>query len=124
MITATILRPAGRNEHGDPIDQDGNVVHDDTTVFGTVDIIVGGDSGTSRSVTPFGRGETVSTSGMIGYEIASGVALQPGDVLVVGRWAYDTVGSRYKIIGPPLWPDAHSVSGRPMRYRWHSFVAN
>lgn len=124
MVTASIFRPSGRNSHGDPIDADGNVVRDDTTPFGTVDIIVGGDSGTSRNVTPFGRGETVSTAGMIGYEIASGVTLQPGDILIVGRWAYDTEGTRYKIVGPSLWPDAHSLSGRPLRFRWVSYVAN
>lgn len=117
MITATIYRAAARNEDGDPIDTDGSVVRDDTVAVGTVDIIVGGNSGSTRSVTPFGRGETVSTAGQIGYPIASGVTLQPDDILVVD-------GQRYKIIGPSLWPDAHSLSGRPLQLRWVSYVAN
>jgi hypothetical protein len=117
VITATILRPVGLNDDGDPIDGDGNVIRDDAVSVGTVDIIVGGDSGSTRSVTQFGRGETVSTSGQIGYPISSGVTLQPGDILVVG-------GARYKIIGPTLWPDQHSLTGRPLRFRWVSYVAN
>lgn len=118
MITATIYRPAGRNEHGDPIDTDGNVVRNDVAV-GTLDVIIGGDSGSTRSVSQDRglRGDVVSSSGMVGYRVDSGITLQPNDILAVG-------GQRLKVIGPSLWPDTHSLSGRPLRYRWVSYVAN
>lgn len=119
MTTATVYRAAGRNEYGDPIDNDGNVVRDDDVALGTLDVIIGGDSGSTRSVTQERslRGDVVSTSGMIGYRIDSGITLQPNDILAIG-------GQRLKVIGPSLWPDAHSLSGRPMRFRWCSYVAN
>lgn len=119
MVTATLCRPAGRNDDRDPIDQDGNVVRDDETPIGTIEVIIGGDSGSTRSVTQDSslRGDVVSTSGMVGYPIASGITLQPNDILFVG-------GQRLKIIGPGLWPDTHSLSGRPLRYRWCSYIAN
>ncbi|MCA2261986.1 hypothetical protein A5626_09590 [Mycobacterium marseillense] len=116
---ATVFRAAGRNEHGDPIDNDGIVVRDDDVPLGTLDVIVGGDSGATRSASQERglRGDVVSTSGMVGYPIASGITLQPNDILAVG-------GQRLKVIGPSLWPDTHSLSGRPLRYRWVSYVAN
>ncbi|ASW91270.1 hypothetical protein [Mycobacterium marseillense] len=120
MTTATVYRAAGRNEYGDPIDADGNVVRDDDVALGTLDVIIGGDSGSTRSVSQERglRGDVVSTSGMIAYRIDSGgITLQPNDILVVG-------GQRLKVIGPSLWPDAHSLSQRPLRYRWVSYVAN
>lgn len=54
---------------------------------------------------------------MVGYPITLGITLQPNDILAVG-------GQRLKVIGPSLWPDTHSLSGRPLRYRWVSYVAN
>lgn len=119
MVTATVYRADRRDAHGDPIDQDGNVVRDDETPIGTIDVIIGGDSGSTRSVNQDAslRGDVVSTAGMVGYPIASGITLQPNDILAIG-------GQRLKVIGPSLWPDTHSLSGRPLRYRWVSYVAN
>lgn len=119
MTTATVYRPVARNDDGDPIDQDGNVIRDDETPLGTIDVIIGGDSGSTRSVSQDSslRGDVVNTSGMVGYPIASGITLQPNDILTVG-------GQRLKVIGPSLWPDTHSLSGRPLRYRWVTYVAN
>lgn len=119
MVSGTVFRPHARDAHGDPIDQDGNVVRDDETPIGTIDVIIGGDSGSTRSVNQdVGlRGDVVSTAGMVGYRIDSGITLQPNDILAIG-------GQRLKVIGPSLWPDTHSLSGRPLRYRWVSYVAN
>ncbi|BCP11882.1 hypothetical protein MINTM020_39800 [Mycobacterium paraintracellulare] len=119
MVTATVYRAAARNEHGDPIDQDGNVVRDDETAIGTIGVIIGGDSGSTRSVSQDSGllGDVVRTAGMVGYPIAAGITLQPNDILRIG-------GQRLKVIGPSLWPDIHSLSGRPLRYRWVSYVAN
>ncbi|WP_232518772.1 MULTISPECIES: hypothetical protein [Mycobacterium] len=119
MSSGTVFRPYARDAHGDPIDQDGNVVRVDETPIGTIDVIIGGDSGSTRSVTQDAslRGDVVSTAGMVGYPIASGITLQPNDILAIG-------GQRLKVIGPSLWPDTHSLSGRPLRYRWVSYIAN
>ncbi|WP_145012977.1 hypothetical protein [Mycobacterium marseillense] len=119
MATATVCRAVARDEHGDAIDADGNVVRDDETPIGTIDVIIGGDSGSTRSVNQDAslRGDVVSTAGMVGYPIVSAITLQPNDILAIG-------GQRLKVIGPSLWPDAHSLSGRPLRYRWVSYVAN
>ncbi|WP_225346460.1 hypothetical protein [Mycobacterium intracellulare] len=84
-----------------------------------MDIIIGGDSGSTRSVNQERglRGDVVSTSGMIGYPIDSGITLQPNDILTIGA-------QRLKVIGRSLWPETHSLSGRPLRYRWVSYIAN
>ncbi|ORW91280.1 hypothetical protein AWB92_19070 [Mycobacterium sp. IEC1808] len=119
MLSANVFRAAAFNDDGDPIDGDGNVVRDDAVSIGTIRVIIGGDSGSTRSVAQDSglRGDVVSTAGMVGYPIASGITLQPNDILQVG-------GMRLRVIGPSLWPDAHSLSGRPLRFRWVEYQAN
>jgi hypothetical protein len=122
VTTGIVYRPVARDENGDPVEADGNIVRlsgDDATKIGTVDIIVGGTSGTTRSVQNLGlRGDVVSTDGMLGFPADSPIQLQAGDVV-------ETAGQRWSISGPVLWGwGPHSLTGNPPRFRWISATAN
>lgn len=124
-MIGTVYRPAARNEHGDPVDSEGNIVRlsgDGTAKLGQIaGIIIGGPSGSSRSVTDLGlRGDVISTDGMLGYPTNSEIQLQAGDVVEI-----DEVGQRFQISGPTLWGNRpHSLSGRNLRYAWVFAQAN
>lgn len=123
-MIGTVYRAAARNEHGDPVDTDGNIVRlsgDDTAKLGQITgVIIGGSSGSTRSVTDLGlRGDVVSTDGMLGYPSNSEIQLQAGDVVEI-----DAVGQRFQINGPTLWGRPHSLTGRPARYQWIAATAN
>ena len=113
MTTGIIYRPVARDEHGDPIDSDGNLIRlfgDDTVAkIGTIDgLIIGGTSGTTRSIQNAGvRGDVVVTDGMLGFPADSPIQLQAGDVV-------EAAGQRWSISGPVLWGwGPHSLTGNP-----------
>jgi hypothetical protein len=120
--TGTVYRAAQKNEHGDPVDADGNIVRlsgDGATKIGTISVIIGGASGTTRSTQVIQiRGDVVSTEGMIGFPADSPIQLEAGDVV-------ETAGQRWAISGPVLWGwGPHSLTGNPPRFRWISATAN
>lgn len=95
MTVGVVYRPLARNEHGDPIDADGNVVHADDAPYGEIDVISGGTSGSTRTTYPLTnlRGDVVSTEGMLGWRTDSRIQLQAGDTVVAD-------GQKLKVIGP------------------------
>jgi hypothetical protein len=120
--TGTVYRPIARDANGDPVDADGNVVRldaDGGTNIGTVELVVGGTSGVTRSVQGVDiRGDVVSTDGMLGFPADSPIQLLSGDVV-------EAAGQRWKISGPILWGwGPHSLTGNPPRFRWISATAN
>lgn len=120
-MLATVYRPAARDEHGDPVDENGAIIRlsgDSTARLGTVDVIVGGASGNYRTVRDAGmRGDVVSTDGMLGFR-ADGLQIRSGDIVEAG-------GQRWEISGPVLWGwGPHALTGRPPRRRWIAAVAN
>lgn len=118
MTLAIVFRVA-RNEDGDPVDSEGNVVHGEDTPFGTIDVIIGGPSGSSRTpnALPELRGDVVSTDGMLGWRTDAPIQLQADDRVVAD-------GQRFKVTGPRLWGRNHGLTGRPARYQWIAATAN
>ncbi|RUP03703.1 MAG: hypothetical protein EKK34_18140 [Mycobacterium sp.] len=121
-MLATVYRPAARDEHGDPVNADGEIVRlagDSVAKLGSVDLIIGGASGNYRTVRDAGmRGETISTEGLLGFKADSEIQPRAGDVI-------EAQGQRWKITGPILWGwGPHALTGRPPRYRWIAAVAN
>lgn len=110
MITGTVRRALKRNEFGDALDDDGNVVPttSDGNVVGTISGLIFGAQ-TVESVNT--RGHVVSTEGLVGVPIGSPAQLTHGDVLVVD-------GITYQVDGHQLWSYPHSLTGTPRRYTW------
>ncbi|CAN5888279.1 hypothetical protein BH10ACT9_BH10ACT9_35550 [soil metagenome] len=109
-VTGTVRRALKRNEFGDALDDDGNVVPatSNGNVVGTITgLIFGGQ--TVESVNT--RGHVISTEGLVGVPAASAVQLTHGDLLEVD-------GIQYQCEGPPLWYRPHSLTGSPRRYTW------
>jgi hypothetical protein len=119
MTAGVVYRALARDENGDPIDADGNVVHDDNAPFGKIDVIIGGTSGSTRTTNQLAglRGDVVSTDGMLGWSTNARVQLQDGDIVAVD-------GQRFKVFGPRLWGRNHGLTGRPARYQWIAATAN
>lgn len=116
MATGKLYRPAGRDRHGDPVDDDGLVVRmgDDGTLIDQVSGLVFG-GGPAWSLAG-GRSDAVDTTGLIGVPVAEPIQPQAGDVLVVD-------GVRYAVSGPPSWSRANTLTGRPTRCRWWTITA-
>ncbi|BCO71429.1 hypothetical protein [Mycobacterium intracellulare] len=121
MTTGTVYRPAGRNEDGDPVDADGNVVRDDTASIGTIDgLIVGGSSAVSRTSVynlPSLRGDVSYEQAMIGFPSTSPIQLRANDIVQID-------GLRLQCAGPVLFGPTHSITGRATRYSWISASSN
>ena len=114
MATAILHRPVARNEHGDPVDGDGDVVRlgDDEHV-GQLTVIVGGPSW--RPVNG-AHGDVVDTSDMIGVEVSEPVQPQAGDTLVIA-------GTKFHVRGPAQWSHDSVLTGTPRRWRWWTITA-
>ncbi len=117
MVYGTVYRAPARDEHGDPVDAQGEPVRlygDGTAKLGIIKgLIFGARTVDSLPV----RGDVVSTEGLIGWPVSSLIQLQAGDVLQVD-------GQRYAISGPVLWGRPHSLTGNPARFRWIKATAN
>lgn len=125
MVSGNVFRPYARDSHGDPIDQDGNIVrltgNETEAKVGPIDgLIIGGSSGVSRTSeynVPSLRGDVVAGANLIGWPTSNPIGLRAGDVLEVG-------GQRFSISGPTLFGPTHSITGRPTKYSWISASSN
>lgn len=101
----------GRNDDGDPIDADGNVIRleDGRANIGNIyGVLMGGPSASPT----LGRQETSDTSGQIGIPIYKrNVAVKFGDLLVI-----DSV--RYRVTSRPKWNYPQSMTGTKPAYVW------
>lgn len=115
MATGTLFRPAAHNAHGDPVDDDGQVVRkgSDGTLIGVITGLVFGGPIWAPAGT---RGDVVDTTGLVGVPVSEPLQPQAGDVLAVD-------GVRYAVSGPPSWSRANTLTGRPARYRWWVITA-
>lgn len=113
MATGTLYRPHARNEHGDPVNADGQVARaSEAENLGTITgLVIGGPSWrpTNR------RGEVVDTTGQVGIPADSDVQPTHGDLLVID-------GVKFKIHGLPQWA-SRGVVPTPPRYRWWTVTA-
>ncbi len=108
-MAAILYRPPARNEHGDPIDDNGNVVRvgSDGTEVGEINgLVLGGPSW--RPINE--RGDVVDTTSMVGVPVTEPNQPRHGDLLVVD-------GVKFKIQGPPQWMTRGLVA-TPARYHW------
>jgi hypothetical protein len=114
MATGTLYRPAARDAHGDPVDEQGHVtrVGSDGTEVGQIHgLVLGGPSWHPVNT----RGDVVDTTGLVGVLAAEPIQPQHGDTLVVD-------GITYKIHGRPQWATRGLVS-TPPQYRWWTITA-
>lgn len=141
-----VFRAYGFDAHGDPVDEDGNVIHlggrtepqywfkdlgNGRSSYRQADadpsyagVITGLIFGAASSV-DVARSDVVSTEGLIGYPVRTGAPrkhqvfeLQHRDVVVID-------GVRWVISGPVVWGvRAHALTGNRPRYRWIKATAN
>ncbi|ASR75871.1 head-tail connector protein [Mycobacterium phage Aziz] len=105
-----VYRVPQRNEHGDPIDSDGNVIRVGKlgTELGEVRGIIMGGLSASPSLA---RQESSNTSGQIGIPNKNLIKVQFGDRIVI-----DSVV--YKVTSAPRWDYENSMSGTKPQYHW------
>ena len=108
---ATLYRPAARNEHGDPVDGDGNVTRNGTAVGDIDGIVFGGPRW--RPIND--RGDIVDTSGMVGIPVTAQHQPRHGDTLVIDA-------TPYAVKGPPQW-QTRGLVATPPRYHWWTVTA-
>ena len=103
----------GRNKHGDPIDDEGNVVRpekDGTLFVGEVKGILMGGLSASPGLA---RQESSNTTGQIGVPNKNAIKVQFGDRIVID-------GVKYKVTSPPRWDYENSMSTTRPVYHWVS----
>lgn len=112
-MAAILYREPPRNEHGDPVDADGNVVRvgSDAEVGEINGLVMGGPSW--RPIND--RGDIVNTTGMVGVPVTESHQPRHGDLLVVD-------GVKFKVQGPPQWMNRGLVATRP-RYHWWTITS-
>lgn len=102
----------GRNEDGDPLDQDGNVTHVEENlgcfVGNLIGILMGGPSASPA----LARGTTSDTSGQIGIPAKGNPPVKFNDILLI-----DSV--RYKVVSRPEWNFANSMTTTQPTYSWY-----
>jgi hypothetical protein len=110
-VLGVVYRAPRRNEHGDPVDADGNPVRlsgDGVARVGTINgLVPGGDTVTTVAT----RGDVVSTAGLIGAPVDSPTLLRHGDILEID-------GTRYAITGLRMWGHANSLTGTVPTHYW------
>lgn len=113
-MTATLYRAPRRDEHGDPINDAGEVIHvgSDGTLVGEINgIVMGGPSW--RPIND--RGDIVDTTGMVGVPVTEQHQPRHGDQLVID-------GVKFFIQGPPQWMTRGLVA-TPPRFHWWTVTA-
>jgi hypothetical protein len=111
-LTGKVYRAQfGRNDDGDPIDADGNVIRieDGAGYVGDIyGVLMGGPSASPA----LGRQETSNTSGQIGIPIHKrNVAVQFGDRLIIED-------VRYRVVSRPKWNHPQTLTGTKAAYMW------
>lgn len=108
----TVLRAEfGRDDNGDPIDSDGNVIHLEDGLCHVGDIhgvAIGGPSASPA----LARGESSNTEGQIGIPLHPlNVEVKFGDRLIINN-------VRYKVVSRPRWNYTQTMSTTRPAYMW------
>lgn len=105
-----VYRAPLRNENGDPVDDDGNVVRSTNSGLkvGTLTGITLGGLSASPSLA---RQDSSNTSGQIGIDNRNTFKVQLNDrILINGDW--------YKVVSPPRWDYPNSLSTTKPKCHW------
>ncbi|MBB5167208.1 hypothetical protein [Mycobacterium sp. AZCC_0083] len=108
--TGVVYRAAKRNAHGDPVDDDGNVIRvgAEGTEVGTIHGIITGGLSASPSLQ---RQESSDTSGQIGIPNKQPIRVRFGDRILID-------GTVFRVISKPLWIYANQRTGTKPEFTW------
>lgn len=109
--TGKVYRAPLRNAHGDPVDQNGNVVRPTSNglLVGEIKNILMGGVSASPSLQ---RQDSSNTSGQIGIPNKKNqIKVQFNDRLIID-------GVTYRVVSQPLWTYRNSLSGTKPKYTW------
>lgn len=109
--TGEVYRAPKRNAHGDPVDDQGNVIRvgADGTKVGSIEGILMGGMSASLSMR---RQESSNTTGQIGIPIRKNpIKVQFGDMIVID-------GVKFRVTQKPIWTYANTMSGTKPKYTW------
>ncbi|SKY04087.1 Uncharacterised protein [Mycobacteroides abscessus subsp. massiliense] len=110
-LSAKVYRAVhSRDEHGDPIDEHGNVIRlegDDGCIGTVYGLIMGGQAPFSS----LDRQESSNTTGQIGIPNKNAIKVKFGDRLVINEM-------KYKVTSTGMWDYPQLMTGTPPEYHW------
>ncbi|MBV6360435.1 hypothetical protein R2325_16400 [Mycobacteroides chelonae] len=114
--TGTVFRAVKRNEDGDPVDDDGNVIRIGPNGLGEMGVIKGVVMGGLSASPTLSREESSDTSGQIGIPVKNTVKVQFGDQIAIDNVVY-------RVISRDLWNYENSLSTTKPKHYWVKVVA-